>query len=82
MKIAQLHRDLSDPRGSQSSAIPAKAAMNKCRRQLEARLEVSAVLEAAPSEIVKYASQHGFSDPMKASSRAVITDTVMHFNLF
>ena len=75
---------MAHPRGSQSSAIPAKAAMNKCRRQLEARLEVSAVLasRSAPSEIDKYASQHGFSDPMKASSRAVITDTVMHFNLF
>lgn len=67
--VSPVGHNLPDPRGSLPSAIPAKFSKQlvytcKCRKKLKAWLEVSAVLTSSngptlPSEIGKYAHQHG-----------------------
>ena len=63
--VASTVCDLLDPRGSLSSALPAKAVIeviSKCRRQLKVWLEVSAVHTSTGPlcypNLGKYASQH------------------------
>jgi len=61
--MAHLHCTLPDPRGLQSSAVPAKViteVISMYRRQLIAWLEVSTVLtNTGPLCHLGYASQHG-----------------------